>query len=279
MKYGMAFDLDRCIGCFNCQVACKDEHVGNNFPPIAKSQPTFGHFWMRLEEKEQAWSPTQVKVTYIPKPCNHCEDPSCMKAAKNGAIYKRDDGIVIIDPEKAKGQKELVAACPYGSIFWNDELNVAQKCTFCAHLLDDGWSRPRCVQTCLTSCIYFGDLDDPNSGISGFIARNKVEPIATEYKTKPAVAYAGLPKPHISGTVINAKTDDCVANATVTLNGGSGAERTCTTDAFGDFAFHDVAVGKHSIRIEVAGYALYTRQFQMKEQIEYLGEMVLQPGK
>ena len=83
-------------------------------------------------------------TAYLPQPCQHCEDAACIKAAKNGAVYRRDDGIVIIDSEKAKGQKDLVDSCPYGSIYWNDELATAQKCTMCAHLLDDGW-KPRPV--------------------------------------------------------------------------------------------------------------------------------------
>ena len=99
-RYIMAIDLKYCIGCYNCQIACKDEHVGNEFPPIAKSQSTFGHFWMSIKEQERVLSPSHIKVAYIPTPCQHCEDPACMKAAKNEAIYRRPDGIVIIDPEK-----------------------------------------------------------------------------------------------------------------------------------------------------------------------------------
>ncbi|SPE43718.1 Pyrogallol hydroxytransferase small subunit (fragment) [Candidatus Sulfotelmatobacter sp. SbA7] len=113
--YGMAIDLDRCTGCYNCQIACKDEHVGNEFLPIATAQPTFGQFWLSIAENEQCWDPSHFKVTCTPKLCNHCDDAACLKAAKNGAVYRRPDGIVIIDPQKAVGQKQLVDACPYGS--------------------------------------------------------------------------------------------------------------------------------------------------------------------
>jgi len=77
----------------------------------------------------------KVKVAYVPKPCMQCEDPPCEKAARGEAVYKRKDGIVIINPEKSKGQKKTVKACPYGCIYWNEELCIPQKCTQCVHLL------------------------------------------------------------------------------------------------------------------------------------------------
>jgi len=272
-NYGMAFDLSRCIGCYNCQVACKDEHVGNDFAPIAKSQPTFGHFWIRIDEQEQAWSPSHIKVDYVPKPCNQCEDPACMKAAANGAIYKRADGIVIIDPEKAVGQKQLVDACPYGSIYWNAELNVAQKCTFCAHLLDDGWKVPRCVQTCPTGVMYFGDLSDPDSAISRFVARTKAEVLPVKTETKPKVFYSGLPKPHVAGSVRFADSKECAANVRVTLTGADGKQLSAVSDAFGDFHFHDVSKGSAQLRCEMDGYRADSRQLNLKEDITWLGKI------
>ena len=82
----------------------------------------------------------------------------CLRAAKNGAVVKRPDGIVLIDPQKARGQKALVQACPYGAIWWNEEKQIPQKCTFCAHLLDAGWKAPRCVQACPTGALSVASL-------------------------------------------------------------------------------------------------------------------------
>ena len=84
----------------------------------------------------------------MPVMCNHCDDAPCMKAAKNGAITKRADGIVIIDPVKSKGQKQIVDACPYGAISWNEELQIPQAWIFDAHLLDEGWTKTRAEQSC-----------------------------------------------------------------------------------------------------------------------------------
>jgi Fe-S-cluster-containing dehydrogenase component len=277
-RYAMAVDLNYCIGCYNCQIACKDEHVDNAFPPIALSQPTFGHFWMSVKEVECEISNSKIRVFYIATPCQHCEDPACMKAAEKGAVYKREDGIVIIDPEKAKGQKALVDACPYGSIFWNEEADIPQKCTFCAHLLDDGWKEPRCVQSCPVSCMYFGDLDDPESRISKFLAENPGEPFEPDKGTQPSVKYVGLPKPLLAGTVIFGDKDECAGDVSVILSGPDGAGREIRTDFFGDFEIEGLDRVKYTVQIEAAGYGSQTKEVEMTDGAVNIGEIVLNPA-
>ena len=100
-----------------------------------------------------------VETTYLPVMCNHCDDAPCIRYAGD-AIRKRDDGIVIIDPEKARGRKDIVGSCPYGAIVWNEEQQVPQTWIFDAHLLDQGWSRPRCQQACPTDVFETVKLDD-----------------------------------------------------------------------------------------------------------------------
>jgi Fe-S-cluster-containing dehydrogenase component len=276
-NYAMAIDLTRCIGCYNCQIACKDEHVGNDFPPVAAAQPTFGQFWLSIEEKEQIWSPSHIKVTYIPKPCQQCDDAPCIKQAKDGAMYKRADGIVIIDPEKAVGQNHLVQACPYGSIYLNEEKNLPQKCTFCAHLVDDNWQEPRCAQSCPMSCMHFGDLDDPESKISKFLATaGTAEALHPEFNTKPRVKYVGLPKPHLAGTVKDADDMECAADVTVTLTGPDGKKFECVTDCFGDFRFKNVTKEKCSIVYSADGYISQSHTVDLVEDITYVGEVLLE---
>lgn len=277
-RYAMAIDLKYCIGCYNCQTACKDEHVGNDFPPITKSQPTFGHFWMSVNEIERVLAPSHIQVVYISTPCQHCDDPACMKAAKEDAIYKRPDGIVIIDPEKAEGRKELVHACPYGRIYWNEEANIPQKCTMCAHLLDDGWNKPRCVQSCPVSCLYFGDLDDPESKISRFLAENQGEALEPEKGTQPSMRYVGLPKPHLAGTVIFGDAEDCAKDVKVTIAGADGKKRELQTDYFGDFAFDNLEKVKYTLQLDAKGYESQTLEIEMSEDDHYIGEVTLRPS-
>ena len=100
----------------------------------------------------------KVKLHYVPVPCQHCDDAPCLEACPvEGAIYRREDGLVIIDPQKCTGCRECLLSCPYDALFFNEDLNIAQKCTGCAHLLDDGWTVPRCVDICPTGRIKFGD--------------------------------------------------------------------------------------------------------------------------
>lgn len=252
-RYGMVIDIARCSGCYNCFLACKDEHCGQDYPGYAAAQPMTGQFWMNIIEKERGQYP-KVKLADIPVPCMHCEDAPCVKSAKGGAVYSRPDGIVIIDPAKAEGQKQIVSSCPYGVIYWNGEKNLPQKCTLCAHLLDAGWKEPRCVEMCPTGALAFGDLDDPASEVSRLIASGAAESLHPEYGLKEKVVYIGLPKKFVAGTVVLGDTDECAKDATVILT-GSGRNMTVTTDTFGDFEFEGLADDtEYFIKIEAKGY-------------------------
>lgn len=272
-RYGMVIDINKCNGCYNCFLACRDEYCGNDYPPYSLAQPFTGHFWMRIIERERGKYP-KVKVAYTPVPCMHCDDALCIKAAHNGEIYRRDDGIVIIDPEKAKGQKQLVSSCPYRVIYWNEEKDIPQKCTFCAHLLDAGWKEPRCVEACPTGALVFGDLDDPNSEVSKLVASGKVETLHPEYEMRDKVSYIGLPKRFIAGSVVFGDKDECAENVSVTLIGEEG-KKVIKTDNYGDFEFEGLPADKeYSVKIEYPGYA--PKEFSARTKVDvYLGDIIL----
>ena len=272
-RYGMVIDIGKCIGCYNCFLACKDEHCGNDYPPHSLAQPMTGHFWMKIIEREGGKYP-KVKVAYTPVPCMHCDDALCVKASHNGEIYRRPDGIVIIDPEKSVGQKYLVSLCPYRVIYWNEEKNIPQKCTFCAHLLDAGWKEPRCVEVCPTNALVFGDLDDPKSAVSKLVASGKVEILHPEYDMREKVSYIGLPKRFIAGTVIFGDKDECAEDVSVTLT-NQGEKKAIKTDNYGDFEFEGLPADKeYSVTIEYPGYD--PKEFSVKTKVDvYLGEIIL----
>jgi Fe-S-cluster-containing dehydrogenase component len=255
----MVIDVTRCTGCHNCFIACKDEFDGNDYAPISAAQPKGGQDWIRVQEVEQG-SDAKIKVDYIPILCQQCADAPCVGKGPEGAIYRRADGIVVIDPVKAQGHKELVNICPYRAIQWNAEAKLPQKCTFCAHMIDNGEKTTRCVESCPTSAMIFGDLDDPNSEISQYLAKNaaQAEAFKPEYGTKSSVKYIGLPKLFLVGEVLLAdKTGECVKGAKITLTAVDDAKavQTTETDFLGDFEFNDLDQNRaYTLKVEYAGY-------------------------
>ncbi|TWH56918.1 LOW QUALITY PROTEIN: Fe-S-cluster-containing dehydrogenase component [Desulfitobacterium sp. LBE] len=239
-------DVARCNGCYTCQIVCKDEHVDNDWAPIARPQPETGHFWMKMKEKTVGSVP-KVQVQYTPTPCMHCDDAPCIKAG-NGSVYKRTDGLVVIDPEKAQGDRTLVDSCPYGAIYWNDKLGLAQKCTGCAHLIDEG-KPPRCAEACATDALKFGEEEDFKDLIA------KAEVMLPESGTKPRVYYVNLPKKFVAGEVWDPKQDICIEDAAVTLiDKQTNKALTAKTDDFGDFWFKGLIGENYSLKIEKEGY-------------------------
>ena len=238
-RYSIAVDVSRCDGCGSCWIACKDEFALNDHLPLSKATPMMGQTWLTLKEVEQGEN-TKVKMDYIPVMCQHCENMVCAEGAPEGAVYKREDGIVIFDPEKCKGLKDIVEKCPYHAVYWNEESQIPQKCTMCAHMLDNGEVTTRCVESCPTQAIFFGDLDDPESAISKFIKERGDDfgPYLPELGTKPAILYKELPQVFVTGEVMVEGCDDCVEGAKVVIkNAATGETRETTTDFFGDFEF------------------------------------------
>ena len=150
-KWNLIVDVAECTNCNLCTLAAMDEYVGNEFPGYSAPMPKHGHKWINILQKERGQVPA-VDIAYVPTMCNHCDDAPCI-AKGGGAVKKRDDGIVLIDPDKAKGRKDLVEACPYGHIWWNEELQLPQAWTFDAHLIDGGWRQTRGQQSCPTGAM------------------------------------------------------------------------------------------------------------------------------
>jgi Fe-S-cluster-containing dehydrogenase component len=232
-----------------------------------------GMNWIKLIERERGQYP-KVKVAYTPVTCMQCENASCLKAAQNKAVYRRADGIIMIDPVKAKGQKQIVNSCPYRLIEWNEELQLAQKCTLCAHMLDKGEKVPRCVESCPTGALVFGDLDDPQSEIAKLMAGGQTEALHEEYGLKEKVRYIGLPKKFVAGTVIYGDIDECATGITVSLT-GNGTSKTAKTNGFGDFEFEGLGDNvEYTVEVSAPGYQ--GKKLKAKTQKDvYLGEVIL----
>jgi tetrathionate reductase subunit B len=244
----LVIDINKCNGCYNCQIACKDEHAGNDWTPIAKPQPDVGQFWNKVTDVVRGTVP-KVKISYLHDICQHCDNAPCIAICPSKAIYKRDDGIVIIDPKKCQGHRLCTDACPYGVIYFNDELTIAQKCTFCAHLLDRGWKEPRCVEVCPTGAFVFGEEEELKERIK------KAEVLRPDLNIKPRVYYIGLPKKFVAGAVYDPEDDECTEGATATLTDMTTGEKfIARTDNFGDFWLEGLKEGTYSLVIEKEGY-------------------------
>jgi Fe-S-cluster-containing dehydrogenase component len=234
-----------------------DEYVGNEWPGVAAPMPRHGHHWINILQKERGQA-TMVDIAYVPTMCNHCDDAPCMKADKGGAIRKRDDGIVIIDPVKAKGRKDLVDACPYGHIWWNEELQLPQAWPFDAHLIDQGWDKTRGHQACPTGAMRAVKVEDEEMA---WIAREQgLEVMRPELGTKPRVYYRNLwryTKCFIGGSV-SAEANgvvDCVEGAEVRLIRDGRVIAECRTDNYGDFKFDrlDENSGRYTVQVTAGG--------------------------
>jgi Fe-S-cluster-containing dehydrogenase component len=257
-RYGIAIDVDKCTGCHSCFLACKDEFVGNDHLPVSAAQPSSGHTWIRLNEVEQGTG-TKVKVDYVPILCQHCNSMACASVAPENAVYRREDGIVIIDPEKARGCKDIVNACPYGAVYWNAESNLPQKCTLCAHMLDAGEKTTRCAEACPTGALVFGDMEDPNSPVSKVLSEKteRLESLKPEFGTDPRVKYIKLPKVFIAGEILlSDKLDECASGITVSLANKDGyVICQTTTDFLGDFIFDGLESNQYYlVKIHHDGY-------------------------
>ncbi len=253
-KWNMIIDVAECTNCQNCTLSAMDEYVGNDWPGYAAAMPKHGHRWIDILQKERGQVP-MVDIAYVPTMCNHCDDAPCIKAAGEDVITKREDGIVLIDPDKAKGRKDLVDACPYGHIWWNEQLEIPQAWPFDAHLIDQGWSQTRGQQACPTGAMRAVKLDDAE--MTRMAEDEGLEVLKPELGTKPRVYYRNLWRystAFIAGSV-SAETGgviDCVEGATVNLMRGGEKLAEAESDNYGDFKFDKLPDDSGDYTVEIS---------------------------
>lgn len=176
----MVIDLRKCVGCQSCTMACKIE---NN-----TSQGTFRTWVSDVETKKYPYT----KRVFIPRLCNHCEEPSCVPVCPTKATFKRkEDGLVLVDSKKCIGCAACVTACPYDSRYIDPISKTVDKCTFCAHRLEQGL-QPACSETCIGKSRIFGDLLDHKSEVYKLVKKYPVSVLKPRTGNKPNVFYIGL---------------------------------------------------------------------------------------
>jgi phenylacetyl-CoA:acceptor oxidoreductase subunit 1 len=208
-RYAMVVDLRRCVGCQTCTAACKH---ANATPP--------GVQWRRVLDIESGEFP-DVRRSFLPIACMHCDEPPCEEVCPTTATKKRSDGLVSIDYELCIGCANCVMACPYEARsivhepkfaygdtpipseavrFDPERIGVSTKCTFCIDRIDraaqtgevpgvDPEVTPACVNSCISGALQFGDIDDPNSNVSRLLAETQHFRMHEELGTGPGVYY------------------------------------------------------------------------------------------
>ena len=194
-------------------------------------------------------------------------------------MTKRSDGIVHIDPVKAKGQKAIADACPYGAVHWNEELKLPQHWFFDAHLLDRGWAEPRCVTVCATGALKSVKVTDEE--MAGIKSREGLSELQPESATKPRVHYKNLHRythEFVGGTVIKTVNGvtDCVADARVKLERSGAVVGETVTDAYGEFKIDGLKPdsGRYGVVIEVAGRVAKRLDVEFRKSV-YVGRIEL----
>jgi tetrathionate reductase subunit B len=185
MRLGFLVDLSSCMGCKACEVACKAE---NNVP--------VNSWRLRVKYVDAGLYP-EVKRAFTPLRCNHCDNAPCVRVCPVVALHTLPNGIVNVDKDRCIGCAACMMACPYGAISMDPETNTADKCTYCAHRIEGGLE-PACVVACPTEANVFGDLDEPESVISRYIAAHPdVRVRKPEKGTKPKHFYVGGGAAHL----------------------------------------------------------------------------------
>lgn len=181
-RYGLVIDLERCIGCQTCNIACKVENVMEAISGIRVETVGGPH------RDTPAGTFPNLSMYYLPIACMHCDQPPCRDACPVGAISKRPDGIVLIDEEKCDGCQMCLDACPYQAMAYDPDKNTVRKCSLCYERLDKGYE-PFCALCCGVEAIFYGDLEDPESRVSQLIAERNAYVLKPEAGTGPGIHY------------------------------------------------------------------------------------------
>jgi Fe-S-cluster-containing dehydrogenase component len=224
-KLGLVIDLDTCVGCHACAVACKEWNGGSAISgPLSDYEP-YGKepsgVWFNRVRHYEAGEYPQNQTLNVPMSCMQCEDADCVTVCPTGASYKREDGIVLVDQDKCMGCNLCAWACPYGARELDESSCTMKKCTLCVDRIDNESlppedRQPACVLACPTHARHFGDFADPGSAVSKLVAEREGFGMLPELGYKPVNRY--LPK-RSAPQVVAAETRPAVPSLTERLAG------------------------------------------------------------
>jgi Fe-S-cluster-containing dehydrogenase component len=175
MRYAMAIDTKKCVGCSDCVVACQIE---NNVP----------HGYCRdwIVENVKGKYP-DLHLEFRSERCNHCDNAPCVRCCPTGASHIVEGGIVLVTGKKCIGCSACIESCPYDARYVHPE-GYVDKCTFCVQRVEKS-QNPACVDVCPTCCLHFGDLNDQNSAVSKALKDRQWKLLSPEAGTKPQLYF------------------------------------------------------------------------------------------
>ncbi len=208
-KLGLLIDVDTCVGCHACAVACKEWNAKSAMGGAVPDYDAYGtapsgtwlnrvrHYEVRDEATcDPATGHFQLsKTVNVPMSCMHCEDADCVTVCPTGASYKRaEDGIVLVDPARCMGCNYCAWACPYGARELDRDEGVMRKCTLCVDRIYDtalpqAERQPACVLACPTQARHFGDFADPDSKVSRLVRERDGAPLMPDLGYRPVNQY------------------------------------------------------------------------------------------
>jgi Fe-S-cluster-containing dehydrogenase component len=220
-RWGMVIDLDRCTGCEACVAAC---HAENNIATVGADQAARGRtiHWIHVERYWEGEFPN-IRARFQPVLCQQCDAAPCEPVCPTYASYHNPEGLNVQVYNRCIGTRYCANACPYTARYFNwfnpawdkplhlqlnpdvslREAGVMEKCTFCNQRiltgeikakaenrgLKDGEVKPACVESCPTTAMIFGDLNDPNSQVSRMSRSVRATTLLAEVGTLPKVIY------------------------------------------------------------------------------------------
>ncbi|MEM1146168.1 MAG: 4Fe-4S dicluster domain-containing protein [Pseudomonadota bacterium] len=277
-KWNLIIDVAKSTHATNAVLVAKDEYVGNEHKGYSAPVSEDSAELFKVERKVRGASPV-VDTAYLLKTCNHCDNAPCKKVGGD-AVTKRDDGIMMIDPVKSKGRKDIAKACPFGAIVWNEELQIPQNWTFDAHLLDAGWPVPRCVEVTPLNAIEAVKITDAE--MQKRVESEGLEVLRPELRTKPRVYYKNLYRFRqcfIGATLIGMDGDveNCVEGASIDLMKEGVLLQSVTSDAYGELKFDrlEPSSGTYELIARHEDYGEARADCELGAESLYLGALLL----
>ena len=248
MEDHSAIDASLCNGCYGCQMACKDEHCGNDWRPIrrrAARRPASSG--ARSTEKTRGKVP-EVKVhVHARCMCGHCEDAACLNAAKDGAVYRREDGLHHHRPGEVQGPAARSSTRARRGRVLERGARRSRRSARAARTCSTTAGRcPRCVDVCANEALTYVDEEDVPEGAT---------PMPVAEGAHPHVCYINIPKRWVYGVLVDRTINEVIIGAEVKLHSADGeVVATLSTDEFGEFRFKDVKPASYVVKFEQDGY-------------------------